>query len=86
MRPKRSTKRLAAIGTIDFGAVVETIKLHLAEMSQREIAQAMGMTPIVVSHWFTGYRVPLFRVIERLARVAGGELIVRFNPQPKQTK
>lgn len=56
MRLKKATKRLATAGTIDFAAGAETIKLHLAEMAQHEIAKAVGMTPMVMSQWFVGCR------------------------------
>lgn len=65
---------------IDLGEIVQEIKSHLAGMTQKEIAEAMDTTPMVVSHWMTGNRVPSIGALAALAELSGGRLVVRYAP------
>jgi ribosome-binding protein aMBF1 (putative translation factor) len=49
--------------------------------SQTELARRAGMTQSAVARFEAGGTVPTLPVLERLARVLGVELAVRFSPK-----
>lgn len=85
--PKKNAKRTvrqnrmdAAEHGIDLPAVLESIKPHLAGMTQAEIGEACGVSTMAVSHLMTGFRNPSIGMLAALAKAAGGTLEVRFQP------
>jgi ribosome-binding protein aMBF1 (putative translation factor) len=49
--------------------------------SQRELAEAAGMTQPAVARCEAGGTMPTLRVLERLATALGAELVVRLAPR-----
>nr|NLI50795.1 helix-turn-helix transcriptional regulator [Propionibacterium sp.] len=49
---------------------------RVADLSQRDLAMLLGVSPAAVAHWETGRRLPALRQFEAIARVAGLRLMV----------
>lgn len=87
---KATTKRSATIATTDFGidldAIVQEIKPHLVGKTQKQIADKLDTSAMVVSHWMTGNRTPSLGALAALADASGGRLVVRYEPPKKRSK
>ena len=51
-----------------------------AEMTQEQVAQAMGTTQAVVARLESGKTMPSTRTLERFAKATGTRLRIRFEP------
>ena len=51
-----------------------------AEMTQEQVAQAMGTTQAVVARLESGKVMPSTRTLERFAKATGTKLRIRFEP------
>ncbi|MEX1027546.1 MAG: helix-turn-helix transcriptional regulator [Candidatus Paceibacterota bacterium] len=55
------------------------------DMTQQEIADAIGVTQPFVNRIKTGKKLPSLQTLAKLAELAGGELVVEFR-EPKRKK
>ncbi|QDT04346.1 helix-turn-helix protein [Rubripirellula lacrimiformis] len=83
---KRSTTIDPAQFGISVSAILRQIKPHLADKTQAEIAKALGTSPMVISHYFTGHRDPSIGALAALADLAGGSLSLDFHPPGSDRK
>ncbi len=56
-----------------------------ADMTQEEVAKAMGTTQAVIARLESGKRLPSTRTLERFAKATRTRLRISFEPQPKRT-
>ncbi len=52
-----------------------------ADMTQEEVAQAMGTTQTVIARLESGRRMPSTRTLERFAKATGMRLRISFEPE-----
>ncbi len=72
---------------IDFEALLDAIRPHLAGMTNAEIGQRANLSPPVVSHYLTGVKRPSLAVLAALASASSGRLTVTYEPpKPKRSK
>jgi len=57
-----------------------------ADMTQEQVAQAMGTTQAVVARLESGKTMPSTRTLERFAKATGTKLRIRFEPVRKITR
>ena len=57
-----------------------------ADMTQEQVAQAMGTTQAVVARLESGKTMPSTRTLERFAKAAGTKLRIRFEPVSKAAR
>ncbi len=83
-KPKGVGERSSVIDATQFGidipAIVQQIRPHLDGMTQAEIAESMGTSAMVISHYLTGHRVPSIGALAALAAVSGGSLSIDYSP------
>ena len=56
-----------------------------ADMTQEEVAKAMGTTQAVIARLESGKKLPSTRTLERFAKATRTRLRISFEPQPKRT-
>ncbi len=61
------------------GALIEA--RSRAEMTQEQVAAAMGTTQAVIARLESGRTMPSTRTLERFARATGMRLRIRFEPE-----
>ena len=54
-----------------------------ADMTQEQVAKAMGTTQAVIARLESGRSMPSTRTLERFAKATGTRLRVSFEPSPK---
>jgi len=57
-----------------------------ADMTQEQVAQAMGTTQAVVARLESGKVLPSTRTLERFAKATRSRLRITFEPQPKAAR
>jgi ribosome-binding protein aMBF1 (putative translation factor) len=55
-----------------------------ADMTQEEVAEAMGTTQAVIARLESGRKLPSTRTLERFAKATRTRLRISFEPQPKR--
>ncbi|GAA5034148.1 hypothetical protein GCM10023317_86590 [Actinopolymorpha pittospori] len=71
----------AARLAFELGAAVRQLREQRG-WSQRELAEAAGMTQSAVARFEAGGTVPTLPILERIARALDVELAVHFRPRP----
>jgi ribosome-binding protein aMBF1 (putative translation factor) len=56
-----------------------------ADMTQEQVAQAMGTTQAVVARLESGRVMPSTRTLERFAKATGTRLRINFEPEKRQS-
>jgi ribosome-binding protein aMBF1 (putative translation factor) len=57
-----------------------------ADMTQEQVAQAMGTTQAVIARLESGRTRPSTRTLDRFAKATHSRLRITFEPQPKATR
>ena len=57
-----------------------------ADMTQEQVAQAMGTTQAVIARLESGRTRPSTRTLDRFAKATHSRLRITFEPQPKPTR
>jgi ribosome-binding protein aMBF1 (putative translation factor) len=85
---KKDPEYAAAYGALDeeFALASSLIKARAeADMTQEQVAQAMGTTQAVVARLESGKVLPSTRTLERFAKATHSRLRISFEPQRKAT-
>ncbi len=87
-RWKRDPEYVAAYAALEseFALASSLIKARSeADMTQEEVAKAMGTTQAVVARLESGKVLPSTRTLERFARATRSRLRITFEPQGKRS-
>jgi ribosome-binding protein aMBF1 (putative translation factor) len=57
-----------------------------ADMTQQQVAEAMGTTQAVVARLESGRVMPSTRTLQRFAKATGSRLRISFEPKPPRAK
>ena len=86
---KKDPEYAAAYAALDeeFELASSLIKARAeADMTQEQVAQAMGTTQAVVARLESGKVLPSTRTLERFAKATHSRLRITFEPQRKATR
>jgi ribosome-binding protein aMBF1 (putative translation factor) len=84
-RWKKDPEFVAAYDALEeeFALAASLIKARAeADMTQEQVAQAMGTTQAVVARLESGKSLPSTRTLERFAKATRSRLRISFEPQP----
>ncbi len=87
-RWKKDPKYAAAYASLEgeFALASSLIKARsAADMTQEEVAKAMGTTQAVVARLESGRVLPSTRTLERFARATRSRLRITFEPQQRRS-
>ena len=88
-RWKKDPRFVAAYNALEaeFALAASLIKARSeADMTQEQVAQAMGTTQAVVARLESGKVLPSTRTLERFAKATRSRLRITFEPQPKAAR
>ena len=88
-RWKKDPKFVAAYNALEaeFALAASLIKARSeADMTQEQVAQAMGTTQAVVARLESGKVLPSTRTLERFAKATHSRLRISFEPQRKAAR
>jgi len=88
-RWKKDPKFVAAYNALEaeFALASSLIKARSeADMTQEQVAQAMGTTQAVVARLESGKALPSTRTLERFAKATRSRLRITFEPQRKAAR
>ena len=88
-RWKKDPKIVAAYNALEaeFALASSLIKARSeADMTQEQVAQAMGTTQAVVARLESGKALPSTRTLERFAKATRSRLRITFEPQRKAAR
>jgi len=86
---KKDPKFVAAYDALEteFALASSLIKARReADMTQEQVAQAMGTTQAVVARLESGKVLPSTRTLERFAQATRSRLRIRFDPYPRAAR